>query len=1483
MKAGLSTKILALGLCAALAVNGNVWSFAAEAVGISKEADENAPATQSEEVVNEGGESSQESTGGESGQTDDGSSDSGQDSENSGSEDGNGGGTEGTEETPSVPEGGDGTGTGDGSDETGDGSGETGDGTETGDGSEETGDGTETGDGSEETGDGTETGDGSEETGDGSETGDGNVSDNNPSDGDENENEDNDGSDVSGNDGQDDEKEDISGNDPSEGVSDNGVSDNGVSDNGVSDNGTLGERRLRMEKELEDGTKVIVYYSETDEALKDSELEVIPITEGEDYDKIAEQIAAAGSDASEFRSYDIYFTKDGEEVEPDEEVEVIFEFPDGGIEVSTGEKETEEAEGLSVTVGDVQPKRMMAANLDENEEDKQQEEKIKVYHFEDGIEQAPVSMESEIEENDGKVTSVSFNTESFSIYVIVTPNRDDNFEIAIKDSEDNPLNIERIEVRLSNRQVVDLTDLAKNETGNWNNLATIDVGEGEDKKTYNFSYATVGSNKREITGICYWNNRVQYGYSRRGDTVWTDLDDNIITFYYVGELEKVTTTIDNEQYGINMTLFDYDGGGKADENRSGIQWKVMGGKNYATGVALNMLSRTFNNGFPEVKASGNNDNNPPFSRLFSGNYGTSGTVGSVEAMEANHLLQYDENTGYFSYSSFENYAYYDKKTKNFILYKALGTPSNSDDYYFQRGNFLPFNDINSGRLSDNENSYDKLGNRLEEEDHNYKAPLYLPEGTINYNFGLHMDAKFSQPRNGEVNGQPMTYEFTGDDDLWIYIDGVLVLDMGGVHDARTGSINFKTGEVKIDLVRDDKNDYPYSTTIRDMFREALGENFNESDFSGDTFANFTNHTIDMFYMERGAGASNLEMKFNLPVIPKNTVVVEKQLKDTDQQKYANVEFEFQMFVQKEDPKNEGEFLENQYVLYTKDEAIKNGVKYKKADGTVSDNLEWRQNEKNEDIFVLKPSEQAEFSGLLANRKYYVVECGVKSDEFDQVEITDTSTIDWSGDGSQTGEKNNAISSKRTVDERPKITFQNRCTAKNLRELWIEKKMAEGQDSGEDVFKIKVELENTSGDLVPYQGKYFVDEKTDPRITGDGVIELRADETAKITDILSETGFRVYEIIEDGSRYDSDYDISIYEDDNFDSGEWNPGGSSDPNDPKAVTGEIVLGKDSKVIVTNSIKGGKLAITKAIDGFAPEEDTTQRIFEFTISQLDAGEQTLEELQKMNLEQLEDMINTELQLSKSILFTEESLLEHNYYVPMDEISTENVSLISRIAGFFKGENADTQSKTTSDEASWLKLPIGFYLIKETPETDGAYTCVKDDWSQSAHHWQVVEIVKGKEQTVNFYNKLQQDDGQLKIIKTVDRVDEVHGDAVFQFEIKKRDTGEIWYRTISFTGDATSSQTKYVLLTDLPYGEYEVKELSTLRYTLEEGFKNPQTVVVGAESKENPVSVSFENEKTFDSNFSHADVIENSFTVKPDGTLDIMQIPVPGETVTE
>lgn len=103
------------------------------------------------------------------------------------------------------------------------------------------------------------------------------------------------------------------------------------------------------------------------------------------------------------------------------------------------------------------------------------------------------------------------------------------------------------------------------------------------------------------------------------------------------------------------------------------------------------------------------------------------------------------------------------------------------------------------------------------------------ETAHNYFFGMRYDVPF---KIGDYVG-PMNYEFTGDDDLWVLLDGKLVLDLGGIHSAADGTVDIwkELGKTAAQLTPEEKEQ---------------------------------EHTLTVLYMERGAGKSNCKMKFTLP-------------------------------------------------------------------------------------------------------------------------------------------------------------------------------------------------------------------------------------------------------------------------------------------------------------------------------------------------------------------------------------------------------------------------------------------------------------------------------------------------------------------------------------------------------------------------------------------------------------------------------------------
>lgn len=164
--------------------------------------------------------------------------------------------------------------------------------------------------------------------------------------------------------------------------------------------------------------------------------------------------------------------------------------------------------------------------------------------------------------------------------------------------------------------------------------------------------------------------------------------------------------------------------------------------------------------------------------------------------------------------------------------------------------------------------------------HNGQMEVVHPE---NYFYGMHMQvADFSIPANGKVLSpygtyNDMLFDFSGDDDVWIFLNGVLIGDLGGIHVAQEISINFSTDEVKTWNHNVGSAETAEPRTLREIIVKAVGEEEANKRFLWDENGRLVTSkyneetgkteykylTLDFFYLERGASYSNLEIRYNL--------------------------------------------------------------------------------------------------------------------------------------------------------------------------------------------------------------------------------------------------------------------------------------------------------------------------------------------------------------------------------------------------------------------------------------------------------------------------------------------------------------------------------------------------------------------------------------------------------------------------------------------
>ena len=149
-----------------------------------------------------------------------------------------------------------------------------------------------------------------------------------------------------------------------------------------------------------------------------------------------------------------------------------------------------------------------------------------------------------------------------------------------------------------------------------------------------------------------------------------------------------------------------------------------------------------------------------------------------------------------------------------------------------------------------------------------ESPTVTSGTKYNFGFGTKLEIKFRLTENGRVQGNngevPITFEFAGDDDVWVIIDGKLALDVGGAHGRVEGTLNFADKQATVSAVKKSAADAADTTVTSPKTTNFELKGSNEAE-----------HTLTMFYMERGMWESNMKITFNFP--DENEFAVEKQV------------------------------------------------------------------------------------------------------------------------------------------------------------------------------------------------------------------------------------------------------------------------------------------------------------------------------------------------------------------------------------------------------------------------------------------------------------------------------------------------------------------------------------------------------------------------------------------------------------------------------
>ncbi len=499
---------------------------------------------------------------------------------------------------------------------------------------------------------------------------------------------------------------------------------------------------------------------------------------------------------------------------------------------------------------------------------------------------------------------------------------------------------------------------------------------------------------------------------------------------------------------IKVNLFDYDKNGLLDpandtnlannSNNKNDSVNQMGGSNhfyFLSSGSGNNNNEPWNNytqdasnpnivkstlgidGYPELN---HGNSNTSLKYLFDESqtswHGGNNSDGMIAYPNVVGMFQKDNN-GYYYFNSNTNYFFYDTSTGTSKLYEHTYTQvSKSDGSVNDKPiGFFPFRDY--GTTDD----------------------LYVNQNSaLNHHLGMSMDIEFmlSNDRKDD-NGQPIIFDFSGDDDLWVFVEWVddngvknsqLLLDLGGVHQPIHGDINFTSGS-NTQFIEPNK---PY--------------------------------TLKVFYLERGGCDSNCSIRFNLPIV-QDLAVAKKLtgLTEEEKVKYKDEEFEYEILVNGEPYDSDSRV--NKYEKVTiwnaagedvtpDDFKIVNG-RFKLKDGQTL-TISYLDRSDKFTVAELNTSNMENFEVPNAERYYhkktdaslYEEEIALTASQTQSTPIT----ADW-------------VTPQYTLEDTEKVTFTNTLKEKNLE---VEKKWAGNKAHPDSItFTVSATVDDGTGGRTPY--------------------------------------------------------------------------------------------------------------------------------------------------------------------------------------------------------------------------------------------------------------------------------------------------------------------------------------------------------------------------------------------------------------------------------